>query len=200
MEVKTKLTEKAQRDYQLIRRALDNNDQRAYSELMRNYSDSLYFLMLKMTKDPNDAKEITIESFGKAFKSLSSYEPEYGFSTWLFKIATNSCIDFLRRKNNTLVDSVAIDNENSDNLFTLPNLNPDPEELYIKKQKKEALTRIISKLKPNYQTLINLRYFKEFSYEEIALELKLPKGTVKAQLFRARGLLYKLLKDKKSNI
>ena len=98
MEVNPKLTEKGQRDYKLIRLALDNGDQHAYAELMNNYRDSLYFTMLRMTGDPHDADDLTIEAFGKAFKNLFQYTSEYAFSTWLFKIATNNCIDFMRKK------------------------------------------------------------------------------------------------------
>lgn len=202
MEIGNNLTEKAKRDYQLIKKALEFNDQRAYTELMESYRESLFFMMLKMTNDPIDAEDVTIEAFGKAFKSLDSYTPDYGFSTWLFKIATNNCIDFLRKKNknSAFTDSMSISFENHDNFGNLQTYSPDPEEIIINKQKKQELRKIVSKLKPHYQTLVELRYFKEYSYEEISKELSLPIGTVKAKLFRARDLLYQILKDKKTII
>ncbi len=98
MEINLRLTGKAQRDYELVKAALGKGEQNAYAELMRNYRDSLYFMMLKMTNNPEDADDLTIEAFGKAFKNLHQYTPEYAFSTWLFKIASNNCIDFIRKK------------------------------------------------------------------------------------------------------
>ncbi len=92
------LSVKAVYDYNLIRIALDNGDQKAYAELMGRYRDSVYFMLLKMVNNKDDADDLTIEAFGKAFKRLSQYAPTYAFSTWLFKIATNNCIDFIRRK------------------------------------------------------------------------------------------------------
>jgi len=98
MEVTSHLTEKALRDYKLVQRAIENGDQQAYADLMKNYRDSLYFMLLKMTNNPHDAEDLTIEAFGKAFKKLHQYTPDYAFSTWLFKIASNNCIDFIRKK------------------------------------------------------------------------------------------------------
>ena len=99
MEVKH-LTEKGLRDYKLVQLAIDKGDQRAYAELMKNYKDSIYFMLLKMTNNPDDAEDLTIEAFGKAFEKLHQYTPNYAFSTWLFKIASNNCIDFIRKKKN----------------------------------------------------------------------------------------------------
>src|SRR5512133_3346966 len=97
MEVSVRLTGKAQRDCELVKAALDRGEQSAYAELMKNYRDTLYFMMLKMTNNPEDADDLTIEAFGKAFKNLKQYTPDYAFSTWLFRIASNNCIDFLRK-------------------------------------------------------------------------------------------------------
>ncbi|MCD4725582.1 MAG: sigma-70 family RNA polymerase sigma factor, partial [Bacteroidales bacterium] len=98
MEINPNLTDKAMRDYQLVQAAIKQGDQRAYAALMNNYRDSLYFMLLKMTNNPIDADDLTIEAFGKAFKKLEQYTPDYAFSTWLFKIASNNCIDFMRKK------------------------------------------------------------------------------------------------------
>ena len=201
MEVGTKLTSKGQRDYQLVQRALEKSDQQAYAELLQNYRDSLYYMMLKMTGDPVDADDLTIEAFGKAFQNLKNYTPNYAFSTWLFKIATNNCIDYMRKK--TKVDTAIKINKEESNYNTtkqMPAPNPNPEEQFIKDQKVDLMRELVHRLKPHYQRLIELRYFKEFSYAEIVQEIDLPLGTIKAQIFRARELLFQMLKDRKEVI
>lgn len=201
MEISNQLTEKGQRDYKLIKRAMKDGDQTAFSELLSFYRDSLYFMMLKMTNNPYDAEDLTIEAFGKAFKSLNQYTPEYAFSTWLFKIATNNCIDFMRKKNKGVQ---ARNNEAEEIAHQLPSQlhtdELDPEEQFIKDQKIDLMHELVSKLKPHYKKLIELRYFKEYSYEEIVDEMNLPLGTVKAQLFRAREFLYNILKNSRERI
>lgn len=199
MEIIQNLTEKGQRDYMLIRKALNYGDQHAFAELMNNYRDSLYFTMLKMTNDPHDADDLTIEAFGKAFKNLQQYTSDYAFSTWLFKIATNNCIDFMRRKsrgNFTVNTEVGEDDLSS----LVKEESPDPEERFIIDQKIHLMHEVVKKLKPHYKNLIELRYFKEYSYEEIATELDLPLGTVKAQLFRSREFLFNILKNSREKI
>ncbi len=198
MEVSSHLTEKGLRDYKLVQLAVNTGDQKAFTELMNNYRDSLYFMLLKMTNNPHDADDLTIEAFGKAFMKLEQYTPDYAFSTWLFRIASNNCIDFIRkRKKHTFSMNVKGDSENSSELADyLPSLTLDPEERIIKKQKIEMMREIVEKLKPHYRTLIELRYFKEYSYDEISKELDLPLGTVKAQLFRAREFLHNILKNR----
>lgn len=195
-----KLTEKGQRDYLLIQKALNEGDQNAYAELMNHYRDSLYFTMLKMTSDPHDADDLTIEAFGKAFKNLNQYTSEYAFSTWLFKIATNNCIDFMRKKSKGNF-AFSTSNINDDEMpIQVKTQSPDPEEQFIIAQKKNLMREVVQRLKPHYKNLIEMRYFKEYSYEEIASELDLPLGTVKAQLFRSREFLYNILKNSKEII
>ena len=94
-------TEKARRDYVLLRKALDNNDQKAYAELMSLYRDSIYYMLMKIVKNSDDAEDLTLETFGKAFRYLDKYTPQYAFSTWLFRIAVNNSIDYIRHKNNS---------------------------------------------------------------------------------------------------
>ncbi|NLX72618.1 MAG: sigma-70 family RNA polymerase sigma factor [Bacteroidales bacterium] len=196
MEVNPNLSEKAKHDLQLVIRANDG-DQKAYAELMARYKDAIYFMLLKMINNKTDAEDLTIEAFGKAFKNLSQYSPNYAFSTWLFKIASNNCIDFLRKKrsNHISIDGNFADNKEPEPQIHLKDDKPDPEENLIRSQKALLMRNIVQKLKPRYRTLIELRYFKEYSYEEISEELGLPLGTVKAQLFRARELLYNTLKN-----
>jgi len=200
MEVNPNLSDKAKLDYKLVQQAV-SGDERAYAELMERYKDAIYYMLLKMINNKSDAEDLTIEAFGKAFKNLEQYTPNYAFSTWLFKIATNNCIDFIRKKKANMV-SLDQSNDDQENTFTAPLQADglDPEEDMIKHQRKSLMREVVGKLKPRYRTLVELRYFKEYSYEEIANELDLPIGTVKAQLFRARELLFNILKHKNPNI
>lgn len=191
------LSDKAVKDYYLVREAIDKGNQKAYAELMARYKDSIYFMLLKMVNNRDDAYDLTIEAFGKAFKNIHQYTPDYAFSTWLFKIATNNCIDYIRKKRkNTLSIDKGFENENGEDIaLEVKSDGIDPEERMMKKQKMETMREVVDKLKPRYKTLVELRYFRELSYEEIAEEMSLPLGTVKAQLFRAREFLYQIMKS-----
>jgi RNA polymerase sigma-70 factor (ECF subfamily) len=201
MEVNPNLSEKAQVDYKLVQLAV-KGDQKSYAELMTRYKDSIYFMLLKMVNNRDDADDLTIEAFGKAFKNLHQYTPDFAFSTWLFKIATNNCIDFIRRKRKfTFSIDKNMENDSGQEMqFEIKSPMLDPEENMIKKQKAILMRDVVEKLKPRYKRLVELRYFQERSYEEIADELKLPLGTVKAQLFRAREFLYQILKSQEEQI
>ncbi|WP_066628117.1 RNA polymerase sigma factor [Labilibacter marinus] len=197
MDINPNLSDKAKHDFALVQLAVQG-DQKSFAELMGRYRDAIYFMLLKMVNNKSDAEDLTIEAFGKAFKNIHQYSPNYAFSTWLFKIASNNCIDYLRKKRNNIVsiDGTHLSEEKEhDSPIHLKDDTPDPEEHLIKQQKAVLMRTVVKKLKPRYRTLIELRYFNEFSYEEIAQELDLPLGTVKAQLFRARELLFNTLKN-----
>lgn len=203
MEVSENLSEKALYDLNLVRRAVDKNDEKAYAELMGRYRDSIYFMLLKMINNKDDAEDLTIEAFGKAFHRLKQYTPNYAFSTWLFKIASNNCIDWIRKQKKKKMLSIdnPIGTEDGDEMhIELKGHGLDPSEVVIKDQKSEVMRAVVDKLKPRYRQLVELRYYKEYSYEEIADELDLPLGTVKAQLFRAREFLENLLTARKDTI
>ncbi|HRG59453.1 MAG TPA: sigma-70 family RNA polymerase sigma factor [Bacteroidia bacterium] len=203
MEIGNNLTEKGQYDYKLVLLAVEKGDQRAYAELMGRYKESVYFMLLKMVNNKDDADDLTIEAFGKAFNRLSQYTPNFAFSTWLFKIATNNCIDFIRKKKNNATVSINKPFENDEGGEVSIDIKApilDPEENFIKKQKNILMRDVVEKLKPKYRTLVEMRYFDELSYEEISEKLDLPLGTVKAQLFRARDLLYNILKNSQAGI
>lgn len=191
MEVIQGLSDKARSDLQLVEQARKGSE-KAFAILMNRYRDSIYFLLLKMVNNPSDAEDLTIEAFGKAFSNLDLYTPRFAFSTWLFKIATNNCVDFIRKKqvSPTPLDHLQDSMENV--TLNIQSDLPDPEESMINRQKIAALKDIVNQLKPRYKSLIELRYYKEYSYEEISSELRLPIGTVKAQLFRAKILLYNI--------
>ncbi|HDP75194.1 MAG TPA: sigma-70 family RNA polymerase sigma factor [Bacteroidales bacterium] len=192
------LSEKAKYDLVLVDKAI-KGDQKAYAELMDRYRDAIYYMLLKMVNNKSDAEDLTLEAFGKAFKNIHQYTPKYAFSTWLFKIASNNCIDFIRKRKANLIsiDQGAEDAEGNSMSpsSAIPASTLDPEENLIKEQNIKLVQEVVSNLKPRYRKLIELRYFKEYSYEEIAEELDLPLGTVKAQLFRARELLSNILSN-----
>ncbi|MFL2571588.1 MAG: RNA polymerase sigma factor [Parvicellaceae bacterium] len=196
------LSEKAKYDYSLVLKAIQNKNQQAYTELMDRYKDSIYFMLLKMVNNKDDAEDLTIEAFGKAFNRLTQYTPNYAFSTWLFKIATNNCIDFIRKKKkNVLSIDNRFENEEGDSLMIeLKSTGRNPEQEAMRDQKIKLMREVVTKLKPRYQKLVELRYFKELSYDEISTELDLPLGTVKAQLFRAREFLYNIMKNTRESI
>jgi len=198
MEINPNLSDNAKRDAELIvaaRAGVEN----AFSQLMMRYKDSIYFMLLRMVKNKLDAEELTNEAFGKAFININQYEPQFAFSTWLFCIASNNAIDHLRKKRITTVPlepAVRIDkNVGIEYNYFVKTSSDNPEEALIKEQNAKLLRKSVSTLKPRYRTLLEMRYFLEYSYAEIAKELNLPLGTVKVQLFRSREILFDRLKN-----
>jgi RNA polymerase sigma factor (sigma-70 family) len=170
---------------------------------MKRYQKPVYHMVLKMVRNIDDADDLTIEAFSKAFRNLDKYRQDFTFSTWLFRIATNNCIDFIRkRKLNTFsIDNVTPDSTSDETIkYDIKDNNLDPADEIIKTQKSEMLQEIITKLPIKYQVLVRLRYFDELSYEEIAVEISAPLGTVKAQLHRAKELLFDMVKHKKDQL
>ncbi len=190
MEVEGQHTE----DGQLIARAA-KGEQKAFTVLLDKYRNAVYHIILRIVKVPEDAEDLTIETFAKAFDRLHQYCPEYAFSTWLFKIASNTSIDFLRKKS---IDKVSLDQQDAsiaDNVkFSTGN---DPEIDLIKTQRKDTLQKAVNEMDEIFSRVIHLRYFKEYNYEEISAELGIPVGTIKVQLYRAKKLLLKKLEEEK---
>ena len=198
MEINPNLSENAMHDLDLVL-AARSGDQKAFAQLMKHYNDAIYFMVLKMVNNKTDAEDLTIEAFGKAFTDIHQYEPRFAFSTWLFRIASNNAIDHLRKKRAITVPLEPLIGSDK-NIAIEYNYNAradsdTPEEAFIKKQNAKKLRNAVSTLKPRFRTLLELRYFKEYSYFEIAEELNLPLGTVKVQLLRARQKLSDLLKN-----
>jgi RNA polymerase sigma factor (sigma-70 family) len=195
------LSDKARFDLTLVE-AAKKGDQSAYAQLMDRYRESIYYMMFKMVRHQDDADDLTIEAFGKAFSRLEQYSPSYAFSTWLFKIASNNCIDFIRKKRIKVTSmDTGYTTSNGEVIFVDAKAHTlNPEETIIHGQKVIHMRLLVSKLKPRYRQLVEKRYFEELSYEEIAEELNLPLGTVKAQLFRARDFLSSMIEKTKDSI
>ena len=185
---------KTERDYRLVRLILESGNRAAYTQLMDEYFEKVYARMLKMTGQSRDAEDLAMEAFNKAFSKLDQYTPDFAFSTWLYRIAKNNCIDYLRRNKK--------ENENILNqqdagigmvVNQLANQLPSPEQLMITRQETRLLREIVDTLHPKYKDIVIDHYFNELSCEEIATKLNLPEGTVKVRLFRARELLYNIM-------
>lgn len=181
-------------DFHLIQEAR-KGDQRAFSLLLDRYRDAIYRTVHKMVHNKEDADDLTIEAFGKAFHKLESYQPKYAFSTWLFRIAINNCIDHIRKKRlHFLSIDEPVDSEGAqDYAANIRFRGLNPEEKVIRRQRLELMRRTLEQLSHKYRLMIELRYFEELSYEEISNELEMPIGTVKAQLHRARQALFEIL-------
>ena len=197
-----RFSSKALEDFRLIDMAVGGDD-KAYAKLLQRYKRPVYHVILKMVRNVDDAEDLMMESFSKAFKSLHKFKKDFTFSTWLFRIATNNTIDFIRKKKlNTLsIEHTYTDDDGASvsmDIADKGNLNPQDET--IRGQMEEIMQGIVNMLPAKYQKLVRLRYFRELSYEEIAVELEAPLGTVKAQLHRARELLYDLVKNSKEHI
>lgn len=191
---------KAIEDFDLVDRAV-GGDEKAYAQLLQRYRRAVYHMILKMVRNVDDAEDLTIEAFGKAFRSLHRFKKDFTFSTWLFRIATNNSIDFIRKKKlNTLsIDHAFTDDDGHSVSMSIQDVNLNPQDEAIKSQKEEIIRMVVGMLPAKYQKLVKLRYFQELSYEEIAEEIDAPLGTVKAQLHRARELMYDLVKNKKDH-
>ncbi|MRT94516.1 RNA polymerase sigma factor [Ancylomarina sp. 16SWW S1-10-2] len=188
MNQNSNLSDNAKIDLLNVQAALKGN-QKAFEKLFLRYKDAIFYFLLKNIKNRADAEDLTLECFGKAFRNINQYSSKYAFSTWLFRIASNTSIDFFRKKKKDLIRLETKDDENME-LATFKSKNPSPEQQIINKQNAKYMRLKVSQLKDRYRILIELRYFKEYSYEEVAKEMNLPIGTIKAQLFRARKLLF----------
>ena len=201
MDITPKVSKNTQEDRDLVA-AAKRGEEKAFETLLKKYRKSVYYMLLKMVKNADDAEDLTQEAFAKAFNSIEKFDSKFAFSTWLFRIATNNCIDFIRKKR---VQTVSIDqpvegDDGSSMRFDVRDDDLDPNDAMLKQQRKRYLGMAIERLPEKYRELVDLRYFKELSYEEVANELQIPLGTVKAQLFRARELLNQELKNLKSQM
>ncbi len=176
-----------------IQKAKEGN-QKSFNYLLDTYWNDVYGFLLKRTQDEYDAEDITIQAFSRAFDKIVSYNESYSFSTWLIQIAKNLHIDSLRKKNTSVVSKTSTEEE--DTIYKIPDDTPTPEDRLITEQNLAQLLQYIKQLKPHYQEVINLRYFQELSYKEIAAIIDEPINNVKVKLLRARKLLAEIIKNK----
>ena len=186
-------------DYQTIQDAL-RGDNRAYRRLMDKYHDAIYSFIFRMVHDREQVEDLTQEAFIKAFSSLKNFNEEFAFSTWLYKIATNNCIDYIRKRKFQMYSiDKPVESHDSEYVFELPDDSYEADRDVIADQRSVLIRNAIDKLPEKYRRVILLRHSEEKSYEEIARMLRLPIGTVKAHIFRARELLYRQLRNKIRN-
>lgn len=183
-------------DDKFVKRAIEG-DQDAYKELMDKYQKPLYFHVLKMVRNHEQVEDLVQEAFMKAFNNLSSYNTNYAFSTWLYRITTNHTIDYLRKKklNTTSINDPVKTRDGEMEIQISDEAQTDRN--IIRQERKQIIHNAINDLPKKYRRVIEMRHLQELSYQEIADQLELPLGTVKAHIFRAREMLYKELKDKR---
>jgi RNA polymerase sigma-70 factor (ECF subfamily) len=183
-------------DIELIQRALCG-DQQAYCEILKRYRAPLYNLLYRMVRDKMETEDLVQEAFIKAFGSLATFNDEYAFSTWLYKIAINNCIDhFRKRKLKTFSLDKPIDSQDGEIRREFPDATYQPDKALLSKEKDKLIEEAIQSLPEKYRISIVLRHSEDKSYEEISEILQIPLGTVKARIFRAREMLKKQLKNK----
>ncbi len=175
-----------------------NGDEQSYKRLVNKYERALYYHILKMVNDKEQVEDLVQEAFVKAFDNLESYNTNYAFSTWLYRIATNHTIDYLRKKK---LQTLSIDKprktKSGEMEMQLEDQSAQTDRSIIRKQRQNIVQDAIDELPEKYRKVIRLRHMEEKSYQEISEELNKPLGTVKAHIFRAREMLYKSLKDKR---
>ncbi|MFA6456989.1 MAG: sigma-70 family RNA polymerase sigma factor [Bacteroidota bacterium] len=183
-------------DSRNIKKAL-KGDQVAYRAILKKYHDQVYNLLYRMVHDKDEVEDLTQEAFIKAFNSLKNFNEEFAFSTWLYKIATNNCIDYIRKKKlATFSIDKPLESKDGEYSFEIPDSTYEPDKTLIAGQRTRILEEAINALPEKYRQVIIMRHTEDKDYQEIADELKLPLGTVKAHIFRAREILYKRLKKK----
>lgn len=180
---------------QLIAKA-QKGDQVAYTSLLDLYWNEVYHFMLKRTENETDAEDITIDTFSKAFNKLEQFNPDFQFNTWLLSIAKNAHIDLVRKKKSNL--NVTFGDDDNQNAYDVADASPTAEDTLIIEQNLSQLLRCIKELKPHYQEVIQLRYFQEMSYQDIAHQLQEPLSNVKIKILRAKKLLATIIKSKQT--
>jgi RNA polymerase sigma-70 factor (ECF subfamily) len=184
---------RAHEDLKLVQQAV-NGDERVFTLLFDRYRSPISQFIGHRTHNGSDAQDLTMETFGKVFLKLGTFNPSYAFSTWVYKIASNNCVDFARRrrpanKHLTDYDATALSNL-SDGML-------NPEEEVIRNERIAMVSKLLQRLTPRFRKMIELRFYEEMTYEEISEQLQVPIGTVKAQLFRAKEMMRQLVETSK---
>jgi RNA polymerase sigma-70 factor (ECF subfamily) len=167
-------------------------NQIAFSNLLDTFWNDVYGFQLKRTENENDAEDITIQTFSKAFDKINTFDDSYEFKTWLIAISKNIHVDLIRKRKRNVLEAGG----NSEAITKVLDDAPTAEDNLIIEQNLATLLENIKKLKPHYQKVINLRYFNELSYAAIATELDEPINNVKVKLLRAKKLLAEIIKNK----
>jgi RNA polymerase sigma factor (sigma-70 family) len=187
-------------DLKLIRRC-KRGEEPAFAELLERYRGPIYSLCYRMARNSEDAHDLAQETFIKVFGLLDRYDEQHAFSSWLFRIATNHCIDHLRRNRLRLLSlDAGLGPEGDERQMQLPDPGPRPDTVLQRKESMEKLWEVVAGLPPHYRAIILLRHDQQLSYEEIAEVLDLPLGTVKARIHRARNLVQDRLKARNYDI
>ena len=184
-------------DFEVILRILDG-DSNAYGILQKKYRAVISSLIRKMVKDEDDIDDLVQETFIKAYRAIDRYKSDFTFSAWIYRIASNTCIDFLRKKrlNVFSIDQPIGGSSDDDDAmyFEIEDDSYQPDIDFINKERMAALQNAVENLPEKYKVIIKLRHEEEMDYNEISLKLDMPLGTVKAHLFRARKILFDDLK------
>jgi len=167
-------------------------NQISFNFLLDTFWGNVYSYQLARIKNDNDAEDITIRTFSKAFDKIDTFNEEYQFKTWLIAISKNVYVDSLRKKNSVI--SLNTSKEQQEAAFRIIDNTPSAEDTLITEQNLAKLLRDIKKLKPKYQEIINLRFFQELSYKEISDKIGEPMNNVKIKLLRAKKLLAEIIK------
>jgi len=170
--------------------AAKKGDQTAFTSLLNQYWSEVYHFILKQTGNETDAEDITIETFSKAFSSIESYNSQFAFNTWLITIAKNTHIDLIRKRKNVHFVDITDEEQQYNNIV---DDSETIEDELIREQNLEIFKNYIRLLKPHYQEVIELRFFQELSYNEIASILNEPLNNVKIKIMRAKKLLAEII-------
>lgn len=174
-----------------IKRAIAGDD-RAFEALVVRYQTAVYNLCLRMTGNPDDAADVTQEAFLKAWRSLSGFQFESAFSTWLYRLTSNACLDFLRAKKRHAAVSLTTDDDEAQ-IMDIADPTPTPENMILSQEDNQTVAAAMAALEPEHRQILTLRVIQELSYSEIAQILGLKEGTVKSRIARARDNLRKKL-------
>ena len=168
--------------------------QAAFNYLLDKFWNDVYGFQLKRTQNESDAEDITIQAFSRAFDKIDTFDPQYTFKTWIITISKNIHVDLVRKKKASIRSRTT--DEEDDRVHRIPDDAPTIEDSLITEQNLAQLLRDIKKLKKPYQEVINLRYFQEMSYKEIAAHLQEPMNNVKVKLLRAKKLLAEVIEKR----